>query len=213
MSSTKRGGKRCEADYYVTPPWCVQAVLPYLVKDVIECPNQLWLEPCAGNGQIIKAVNSMMGDWQPSWGIVELREEEQKSLVELDLDAQSSIFCPQDFLTWEPDHDYDIGFTNVPFSLSTQFVEKAMTCCEYFITLQRLNWFGSQKRRSFWKEHPANAYILDKRICFTGDGQTDSIEYAWFVFGPECGGKYTLIDCDEWDGVGINDRRKDKSRL
>lgn len=45
---------------------------------------------------------------------------------------------------------------------------------------------GSQNRKGFWLEFPPDEiYIHSKRMCFTGDGKTDSIEYAHFVWHQE----------------------------
>jgi len=63
------------------------------------------------------------------------------------------------------------------------------------VMLQRLNWLGTQKRKTFWDNAPLkHIYIHHKRPSFTPDkpNKTDSIEYAHFVFQKSYLGPTTL---------------------
>jgi len=49
--------------------------------------------------------------------------------------------------------------------------------------LLRLNYFGWKVRQEFWKKNmPIRAYVHNKRIWFTQDWKTDSIEYMHCVW-------------------------------
>ena len=68
MSSTNRGGKRQDLDVYPTPAWVVDRLL-----EVVDFPGGRWLEPCAGDGAIMRAVNAWRADVR--WDACELRAE------------------------------------------------------------------------------------------------------------------------------------------
>ena len=55
MSSTHRGAERRPADFYATPHWTVRRLL-----EALPLPGGVWFEPCAGEGDIIKAVNAKL---------------------------------------------------------------------------------------------------------------------------------------------------------
>jgi len=49
--------------------------------------------------------------------------------------------------------------------------------------LLRLNFLGSKSRKPFWDQYPAHRiYVHHKRMSFTDNGATDSIEYAHFIW-------------------------------
>lgn len=174
MSATGRSDVRRADDFYSTPDWCTRAILPHFE------PFDSVLDPCAGDGAILKVVTPRK--------IVHGFELNSKRVVECDRDL---IIC------WNIDSldpelkwccklitqlSYDLIITNPPYSLAQQFIEKAIDSNAHQIAmLLRLNYLGSQKRASFWKKHPCDIYVLPKRPSFTGTG-TDATEYAWFVW-------------------------------
>lgn len=64
MSATGRSDVRRLDDFYATPAWCVRRLL-----EGVNPPGGLWLEPCAGDGAIIRAVEEMRADVK--WHAVE----------------------------------------------------------------------------------------------------------------------------------------------
>ena len=115
------------------------------------------LEPCKGDGRVVSFLESkeMKVDW------CEIQEG-------------------KDF--FDHDGEYDLIFTNPPFSLAQEFIEHSMMLSTTVIMLLRINFLGSQKRYDFWQQFPPDGlFILSKRPSFTGKG-TDSIDYAWFVW-------------------------------
>ena len=171
MSSTNRGSRRTPADYYPTPHWCVRRLL-----EEVELPGGHWVEPCAGDGDIIQAVQATRQDI--AWTANEVREECQARLEEL---VASSDVRIGDTLEWSPARRAAVAITNPPFRLAMEMVEWSIANAEVAVLLLRLNFLGTAKRAQFMRKHPPDVYVLPNRPSFTGKG-TDSIEYAWFIW-------------------------------
>lgn len=162
MSSTNRGADRIPQDMYPTPQAPIDALL-----NVMRFPH--WVsfhEPCRGDGAIYNRMRVL-----------------RRSHCEISEGV--------DYLTYLPDVHHDLIITNPPFSLALEFLQKSLQEADTVIYLLRLNFLGSQKRRAFWQANrPSHVLVLANRPCFTGDGKTDSIEYAWFCW--DRGGFVTL---------------------
>jgi len=237
MSSTARGGKRSPADFYATPAWPVHALLKRL-----SLPAGLWLEPAAGDGAIINAVNSFPGSgaFDPSdirWTAHELREECKRKLYE----AAGKLVVIGDFLAVRPPQSvdtwvegradrgfyYDVSISNYPFSIAMEMIEHNLKFATHVLSLLRLNFFGSEKRNAFFQHEMPDVYVVPDRISFAVSvscksktcewaeiyplgvdypklcpvcgskvtvSTTDSIEYAWFHWGPERGRRRGIIE-------------------
>lgn len=162
MSSTNRGAVRNANDLYPTPPAPIDSLL-----NVLDIPaSTIFHEPCRGTGAIYDRIQCV-----------------SKSYCE--------IIEGRDYLTHVALWPYSLIITNPPFSLALEFLQKSLQEADTVIYLLRLNFLGSQKRRSFWQANrPSHVLVLANRPCFTGDGHTDSIEYAWFCW--DRGGFVTL---------------------
>lgn len=115
------------------------------------------LEPCKGDGRIVSFLKEkgLDVDW------CEIQEG-------------------KDF--FKHDGEYDLIFTNPPFSIAQEFIEHALSMSTTVVMLLRINFLGSQKRYDFWRQFPPDGmFILSKRPSFTGKG-TDATDYAWFVW-------------------------------
>lgn len=214
MSSTNRGEESNEN--YETPFWTVRRLL-----EEVWFPSGEWLEPMAGTGRIIQAVNEN-GPANIRWTACELRAECAPRLKRLGL---AKVSCPEDFiLDFSPyanrgkkpvDVDplmsmYDVGIANPAFSLTFETLSKMLVCCEHVAILQRANWLGSgvnNGKYDFLRNFHPDVYQLPDRVKFLLDGKFprhppgtkdangvnigghlksgDSIEYAWFVWGPK----------------------------
>jgi len=192
VSSTKRGGTRSEADNYPTPAWCVHRLLDH-------CPELRegghWLEPAAGNGQIIRAVETYdpppgITMKYPKWTAVELRKGEKQTLEQFPKSVIKKVVCPQDFFEYQTEATFDTIITNPPFWLAMAFIQKSLTLnTSRVIMLLRLNFVGTELRHEFFTNHMANrCLVLPNRPPFTrnkhGKWATDSIEYAWLLWEP-----------------------------
>lgn len=184
MSATGRGERGGGgADFFPTPAWCVDWLLR-----AVDLPGGWWLEPSAGEGAIIRAVNARRAD--VAWTAIEIREEAMPLLTRaVAAGGRTGLTDRDDFLTaatrYAHVHRHDVVCGNPPYAEAAEHVARALSCAPIVAMLLRLNFLGSQKRRDFWRRHPADVYVLSERPSFDGDG-TDATEYAWFVWG-QCG--------------------------
>ncbi len=184
MSSTNRGAKRVKNDFYETPSWCVEAILPHLpIGGTV-------LDPCAGRGAILRACPASF-DCRMAIEINKDMEYDLRTIAtgEFDLwidDALSLSFWPK----------ADLVLMNPPFSKAETFVRMALseqrayhgTTC----ALLRLGFLASKKRADFLRANPPDVYVLSKRPSFNGEG-TDSCDYGFFVWGPGRGGRWFVL--------------------
>ena len=130
----------------------------------------------------------------------EVLDNENFKLVTIDSRNDSMAEIVEDYLDITFDIPFDLIITNPPFALGLDFVQKSLRDVKdggYVIMLLRLNFFGSKARNEWLKENmPYEVYVHSKRMSFTDNGKTDSIEYAHFVwkkgYKPECAKLYLL---------------------
>jgi hypothetical protein len=195
MSSTKRSAKR-EAhmgDYYRTP---VPVVVAFLNAFKTDCPAFAEkmkgdvLDPCAGGKIDLTAVDPVEG--APvlevcTYPVAILEAGFKPHMIDaMDIREDSAaLYRGMNYLE-TPCSNYDVTITNPPYNWALEIIQKAIREAPegaYIIMLLRLNFFGSQSRREFFNNFmPKYAYVHSKRIGFTDDGKTDSIEYAHYVW-------------------------------
>lgn len=181
MSSTGRVADRIALDDYPTPRWCVHRLL-----EAYRLPDGRWLEPCAGAGSIIRAVNEVRSDiW---WFANEINPAYEQALrahermgVTWALDARRLTVL----------EDVVVKITNPPFGVALEILEAMLRQHGLTVFLQRLNWAAGPRRTLFRTLKPS-VYVLPDRPSFIDSYEehapevlkpgTDSIEYAWFVF-------------------------------
>lgn len=202
MSATNRGAKRMAFDFYPTPEKYVHSFLRKWKPEFL--PNDKWLEPCAGNGAIIRAVNDYCSDREfvePEWTAVEIQSIES---IPRQTTLRGNIYAewhqPQDFLTWQPNRNsrrkqFDVAISNPPFEIAMPIIEHSMELAHEVAMLLRLDYLGSQERADFHEANPADLYKLRSRPAFI-NGKTDSCEYAWFVWSDRAGvgGRWFMLD-------------------
>lgn len=175
-------------DFYATPPWVTDAILPRLPM------AGSIVEPSCGDGAILDRLCAAMP--RKTRGIygVELNEERA---------SQARARCPRvevieaDFLEWakRPTVE-DIGLVigNPPFVYALEFVEASIALAAptrgTVAMLLRLAFLEAQERAPFHAAHPSDVHPFASRPSFTPDGKTDSAAYAWFVWGPGRGGRW-----------------------
>jgi len=197
MSSTGRGGKRSAADYYPTPEWCVRRLL-----EVFDPPGSKWLEPCAGDGAIVRAAAELRPDVH--WCAVELRDcARDCGTANVDWFVADYLKCTS--LTQRQ----DVAITNPPFSLAMDFWRKLREEANTIILLQRLSWIAPSVRSSVFRQDMPSVYVLPNRPSFVGGGTTDSTEYAWFVWSPE---KSTTGFLSVLEETPLRERKKARRR-
>ena len=177
MSSTGRSPRGGDGhDNFPTPESVTQRLLSH-----VPLPGGFWLEPTAGEGAIIEAVNEVRSDVR--WGAFELRPECKVPLERLGVmvkigDARA--------LLAEEEEGWDVAILNPPFSLAMPIILGCLRVAKHVVALERLNFLETRKRAAFFRAHAPDVYVFPDRPSFTGDGHTDSTAYAWFVW-PEGG--------------------------
>lgn len=189
MSATGRQDCRRLFDDYPTPGWCVDRLL-----DRLPLPGGKWLEPGAGRGWIISAVN----EWRaahslpaPTWDAIEINPAFRPELAALD--CRKLVFG--DFLDIGSaiDADYDVIIGNPPFSLAEPFICEARRRARIVVLFLRLNFLGSEGRQGLLEADHPDLYVLPNRpaactvIRRNEAGKikktsSDSCEYGWFVW-------------------------------
>jgi len=188
MSSTKRGGTRKDADYYVTPVRHVSAFLDEFISHESSALTGAILDSCAGGDK-----------WHPMSYPVALMDKgvPKSNITTVDIRKDSRAAIKADYLEWQAPRLYSLIISNPPFMLAQEFIEKALKEVVnngFVVMLLRLNYFGSKKRKAFWKKHmPKYSFVHVERMSFTDDGKTDSIEYMHAVWQKGYNSGYTKL--------------------
>lgn len=199
MSATGRSDVRDPNDFYGTPSWAVRR---YLDKRQHLPIDGRVLEPSAGNGAIIRAVN----DWnlEPrfpfKWMAVELLHSDE--LLGLGVPCFFGDFFDEKVSATKK---FDLCIGNPPYKHAQAFIEKALTLSHEVAFLLRLNFLESEERHDFFKKHPCDVHVLPNRPPFRADGKTDATAYAWFEFGGSHGGHFSILNLTPKD-----ERRRDR---
>lgn len=171
MSSTNRGYERHKTDYYVTP---VREIEKFLTSFNYNFNGKKILDPCAGGDEAhgMSYPDAFRNLYNINIDTNDIREDSLASIKSDYLDNEFS--------------GYDVIITNPPFFCATEIIEKALQDVNeggVVIMLLRLNFFGSKERNPFFKNNmPTYCFVHSKRMSFTGDKATDSIEYMHAVW-------------------------------
>lgn len=213
MSSTNRGGKRHASDYYITPKKeIIRFMTAFLCDYEIDNPQDLtWFDPCAGGGrQVLETKRSgtiITENNEMAYPSVISKDFGAEDVYTMDLRPDSASDLIGSYIElydkfngkgvqteWQHDRtecpvvDPHVIITNPPFSHAPQIIEQALKDVDgngFVIMLLRLNFFGSQDREKFFSENmPESIYVHSRRMSFTPDKKTDSVEYAHFVWRP-----------------------------
>lgn len=183
MSSTNRGSKRSPADYYPTPAWCVHRLLEEVEVEMPweeKMPWSIWMDPCAGDGAIIRAVNDFREPPTPRrWIANDIRPE---CLPSLPSGSTSEDFLAGPVPAWA--EGADVVITNPPYALAAEFIRRSLfeVRASFVAMLLGLNFLASKDRVALWTEvQVPDIFVLPNRPDFSGGGG-DSCEYAWFVW-------------------------------
>lgn len=177
MSSTNRSKARDShvSDYYVTPVDSIKAFLKeFMVLEPWAFSGHV-LDPCAGgDAEHRMSYPSALTDF----GITPVDT--------LDIREDSPATFKGGYLGYDAHDRYRVIITNPPFNMARTIIEKALRDVQnggYVIMLLRLNFFGSRAREDLWREQtPKWSFVHSRRMSFTDDGKTDSIEYMHCVW-------------------------------
>lgn len=189
MSRAKAKADRAPQDSYETPP---SAILPLFEHPEGIDPKKYRniLEPCAGSGNILRALRQAGATGRLQ--AVELYERrEAVTSGEFSLMDIADYIYWDDFRTlypeWNIGTSFDLIITNPPYSIAQAIIDRAFNIAQpdtVIAMLLRINFLASQNRREWWespRRAPSRLGILTKRPSFTG-GKTDATEYAWYIW-------------------------------
>ena len=183
--------KRAKGDFYETPAWCVDAIIPHLPFDTAT----FVVDAGAGNGAISAAISSRFKSLEV------LGVEKNPELVEQARarGLYAAEFVEGDFEKWSPNAAPEIVIMNPPFSRALEFVQRGLHVVKrggIVCALLRLSFLASKSRREFLKKHRPDVYVLTKRPSFTGGG-TDATDYAWFQWHVNTTGHLFFLNHDD----------------
>lgn len=171
-------------DFYETPAWVVHALI-----DQWPIPNAgpNWLEPAAGSGGIIRAVNQRFDHIR--WLAIErdpihhdaLRQAVGSSgdILEADTLSQETL---RRLKLLAP---FDVAILNPPWHSSEKFVLNLRPLATFLILLEKLPFVCSSRRSRWIRDDMPDVFLLPSRVSFTGDGRSPGVDCAWFVWGPD----------------------------
>lgn len=193
----KEKHERHENDAYYTPGKTTRLILKAIgaeLRLLMTQPDFRVVEPSAGTGSIVRELIR--------WGV----DPSQIEAVDLDERALEKVAAMnvqthcKDFRLFTPKKPCTLVMGNPPYGddLPVEFHRHIMSWKHkprMVVMLLRLNWLGAQGRLWFHRQNPSDVYVLPERPSYTGDGQTDGTEYAWFVWCDWLpGGHYFLLD-------------------
>lgn len=177
MSSTNRSNSRDShiSDYYITPIPAIEKFLIAFKKTERLCHSMQILDPCAG------------GDNEhPMFNPETLREFGCNNISTIDIREDSLADIKTDYLSYSCENQFDMIITNPPFNIAVDIINKALSDVKddgFVVMLLRLNFLGGKVREQLWKDYmPKYIFVHNRRMSFTDDGKTNSIEYAHFVW-------------------------------
>lgn len=205
MSATSRGKtKRDPNDYYPTPDWCVRR---FLEKAGGRLKSGTWLEPCAGDGAIIRACRAT--GVTSDFVAVELQEHFREQLSDTPGVVETHI---SDYLKYEHSGPkVQVAITNPPYTLAQKMIQHALTQAEQVCMLLRLNFLASEVRVEWMQKNVPDIYVIPNRPSFRGKG-SDACEYGWFVWGAQTTGQLFVLDSTPRK-IRSEEKRKVKAKL
>jgi hypothetical protein len=205
-------------DYYRTPRWAVEAIMPFIAKGAPV------FDPCAGTGAILapffEAGHAVYG--------IEL----DPTLVKASDTLAARMVVVRDALEEQgwPFAERGPIVMNPPFKLAESFIRRAVleSPAHDVWALLRLGFLEGRGRAEFHKSHPSDVYVLPRRpsFCLTATcksrkvcgwrvqlpteakdpracakcggaisvSRSDASAYAWFRFGPQSTGRIVHLE-------------------
>lgn len=156
MSVTGHNEIRDPDDFYATPKWCVDVVLPYLP----DLRGLSILEPGCGDGAIMRALPP---------GLAVSGVELNAARASRARDLRRGVVYRADFLEWAKnvaDHEFDLAIGNPPFKLAMDFVRETHRIARVVAFLLRLPFLCSRKRNEWLRAHTPTINALSERPEF-----------------------------------------------
>jgi hypothetical protein len=197
-----------EADFYPTPAWAVDVIVPYVLEELRRVGGFDIVDPGCGDGGILLRFlpHLRKRGWPPKSERVlgyEIRPDAVQALIQEAAKYKVSGVFLQDWLDihqqdWLAE-DFNPRETrisahtmNAPYggrlNLAQQFIAKSyerIANGSSIWALIRSNWLLDGEKthgRQTWMRDVIgvpNVYALNKRPSFTGDGKADATSYVW----------------------------------
>ncbi len=168
MSRAKAIKDRNPRDYYPTPHYAFNVILPY-IESCLPNKHRTILEPACGDRRLVR------------W----LKKAGYKNVIGEDIVTGNDYFNNENF--------YDMIVTNPPFRFASGFINHATKHSKQVFLLLRVGILESVARHHWWQTRlPDAMLVLSRRPSFTNDGKTDGATYAWFYWGNKLKGIYVI---------------------
>lgn len=184
MSATGRNIlDRDPFDYYPTPAWCVDRLVeaaPHLRT------ASTVLEPCAGDGAIVRALRPYTDAKIAAWEIqarFRVQLEQCADDVSIGDAFELSEICGE-YVRIEGAARFDLTLTNPSFSLAYFLLRSLWSISDRIVFLLRLSFLASIDRYPFLSERAPDLYVLPNRPIFH-QGSSDNCDYAWFEWDTQ----------------------------
>lgn len=120
-----------------------------------------------------------------SWTIWECTDHGGSNITKLFRERGNKVVSThfkngQDFLTYEPDFEFDCIITNPPYSQKDQFLARAYELYKPFAFLLPIDSLASIKRVAMFKQHGIQVLVLDRRINFMKTKKAVWFNTSWF---------------------------------
>lgn len=187
LAGGKGENERVENDFYATNPLAVKMLLDSIGVPILTHECGL-LEPCVGQGHIIKGIKNSSSPLA--------QYVDDSYITALDIkDRGYPNTIVQNFLTYKTDKKFNWIITNPPFSYAGEFVEKGMSLLsddgrmDLFLKIQFLE--STKRKELFTKYPPKYIYVFRERMATWNNGcETDNngkrwattFCHAWFVW-------------------------------
>lgn len=161
---------RREHDFYPTPGWATRMLLERVPID-----GKI-LEPCSGRGDIADVLRDYRNDLRFRAVVTNDYDKHQPSVLHDDATDQDWWSIWAQTLSWV--------VTNPPFGVAHRILPLAYKATLGRVAmLLRLSYLEPCEGRASWLvAHPPTRLYVLPRISFTGDGKTDSVTCAWYVW-------------------------------
>ena len=196
MSAKGRGPKldTTGQDAYETPAEAVRAL-----ATVYRPPRGILLEPCCGNGAIIKAA-----PWKRRWFAWDIRASAVKQAAKVSGVAGYWVGdCATRTVPHGPGTRIGAICSNPPYSNAATIIRWALDNrpkTADVVMLMRLPWLCAKAGREWIVDEVPDVYVLSKRPSFAGKGaRTDMADYGWFVWPAgvrRCSGIVSVLPKD-----------------
>lgn len=163
---------RRRLDFYETSQEAVDALVKHYLKGTFKREAQI-LEPCCGDGAIVKALGEH--GYRCVWG----NDLDPARPGHTHLDART-----HDFSYPHPGFvEINAVVTNPPFNQAFDILKNLKPQVGAVALLLRLTFLEPTKERGEWlAKNPPQKVIVLPRYSFTGDGKTDSVTCAWMIW-------------------------------